>query len=592
MSYVVMARRYRPRKFSEVVGQENISQTLQNAISSDRIGHAYLFSGPRGVGKTSMARIFSKALNCEKGPVSEPCQKCDICRLIDEGSDLDVVEIDAASNTGVDNIRELRNNAAHSTSRARYRIYIIDEIHMLSKGAFNALLKTLEEPPPHVKFIFATTEPNKVPVTVQSRCQRFDFRRISVPDIVRRLRQILEEEKVAIEDEALKLLARQSNGGMRDAQVSLDQLIAFKAGGENAIISLDDVKQFFGATGGEVVVQIAAAVGRGDVSSALSLVDGVVREGASLQDFVLALVNHFRGILIFKTCGPGSSILAEEGLDESVLSDQAGLFTTDGLAYAIQILSNTRSALKDASLSRIPLEIAVVKICGSKDLLNLREVLSYLKGTSGKISITGAAPVADNSPPVKKAVTPVKAVATETETPVDPISEERQPAEPEPEQLRVPSKAADQTNLTTEDVKARWPELLKAVREENSFIYGLINGARVVELKGDDVVLGFDRLLNSFHQEMLSEYERRKVVEQQLYAVFGRQLGMQMIQVEGAEESSEEKRVYEEPSDSPDEKAKKAKREEENEVMFDPAVRKVLEAFDGRLISVQKKRGS
>ncbi|MBC7354080.1 MAG: DNA polymerase III subunit gamma/tau, partial [Thermogutta sp.] len=225
--YLVVARRYRPQTFDELVGQEHVATALKNAIKTGRIGHAYLFTGARGVGKTSTARIFSKALNCVKGPTTEPCNECDICRSISAGEDIDVLEIDGASNRGIEEIRQLRQNVVVRPSRARFKIYIIDEVHMLTKEAFNALLKTLEEPPEHVKFIFCTTEPNKVPVTILSRCQRFDFAGIESQTIVARLKQILEAENVAAEAGVLELLAQRAGGSMRDAQSLLEQLLAF-----------------------------------------------------------------------------------------------------------------------------------------------------------------------------------------------------------------------------------------------------------------------------------------------------------------------------------------------------------------------------
>lgn len=579
MSYVVMARRYRPKKFEEVVGQESISKTLQNAITNNRIGHAYLFTGPRGVGKTSMARILSKALNCSNGPTPEPCQKCDICKLIEDGSDIDVVEIDAASNTGVDNIRELRNNAAHSAARARFKIYIIDEVHMLSKGAFNALLKTLEEPPAHVKFIFATTEPNKVPATVQSRCQRFDFRRISVPDIIKRLRQIAEKEKAEADEAVFAAIAKHSRGGMRDAQVALDQLIAFKADKKGAKILLDDVKMFFGTVGGDVIADMVNAIGRNDTPAALALIDVVVREGTSLHDFSTALIDHFRNILIYKTCGAGSSILAEEGIPEDVLNSQVSLFSPEGIIYIIQILSNTRNELKDSSIGRIPLEIAIVKACTSKDLLNLRDVLGYLKGGAG-IQVDAPAAVQTPSPrPSAPAYSaPQPSPRTSAPKPAEPAAPVIKPAPPA-------AKPSEEAEVSTETIKARWDELLKNIRAESSYVYGLLASAQFMGFKDNCVIIGFDRVRNAFHQEMLSNYERRKIIEQNLFKTFNKKLELQFVKIESGENDS--------PANTPDDETKTGRNDsvkrEEEEVMGDPAVKKVLEMFDGRLLSIHKK---
>src|SRR6516165_731597 len=256
VEYTVLARRYRPQQFGDLVGQEAVAQALINALQSGRVAHAYLFSGARGVGKTSTARILAKALNCVKGPTPTPCDECDICKGIATGEDVDVLEIDGASNRGIDEVRELRRNVAFAPSRARYKIYIIDEVHMLTKEAFNALLKTLEEPPPHVKFIFATTDVHKVPVTILSRCQRFDFGGISLARIVERLKQIVGTEDTKADDEALELIARRAGGSMRDAQSLLDQLLAFGSGK----LTAEDVHRLLGTAADDRVIALAGAI--------------------------------------------------------------------------------------------------------------------------------------------------------------------------------------------------------------------------------------------------------------------------------------------------------------------------------------------
>ena len=279
MAYEVLARKWRPQKFDDVVGQEHVTQTLKNAIKGDRVAHAYLFVGPRGVGKTSTARIFAKALNCEKGPTATPCDQCDSCKEIMAGNNLDVLEIDAASNTGVDNVRDLRDNVRYAPSRGPFKIYIIDEVHMLSTAAFNALLKTLEEPPKHVKFVFATTEPQKVPATILSRCQRFDLRRISVKDIVKRLTEVAEAEKIEIDEDAMLAIARGAEGGLRDAESSLDQLIAFR--GKN--IGEEDVLSVFGLVARHALDELAVAVLKGNIVAAIKLVAEMDESGKDIQ---------------------------------------------------------------------------------------------------------------------------------------------------------------------------------------------------------------------------------------------------------------------------------------------------------------------
>ncbi|MDP3730508.1 MAG: DNA polymerase III subunit gamma/tau [Candidatus Omnitrophota bacterium] len=294
MSYIVFARKYRPQAFDEVVGQSHITTTLENAIAQDRVAHAYIFAGPRGVGKTTTARIFAKALNCERGPTADPCNKCPLCLEITQGSSLDILEIDGASNRGIDEIRNLRENVKFSPSKGRFKVYIIDEVHMLTQEAFNALLKTLEEPPAHVKFIFATTQAHKVPPTILSRCQRFDFRRISIKDIVDSLKAIAKKENLKVEDDVLILMAKHSDGSMRDAQVVLDQISSFADGR----ISLEDASKILGAVSDDILFSLADSIKSRDALGALKIIDDLANEGKDVAEIVLYLIEHFRDLSV------------------------------------------------------------------------------------------------------------------------------------------------------------------------------------------------------------------------------------------------------------------------------------------------------
>ncbi|MBL7033676.1 MAG: DNA polymerase III subunit gamma/tau, partial [Candidatus Delongbacteria bacterium] len=293
MSYLVLARKFRPQLFAEVVGQDHVTRTLVNAIKHDRIAHAYIFAGPRGVGKTSIARIFSKSLNCTRGPTAAPCGVCDSCRSILDGTNFDVIEIDGASNNSVNDIRDLRGNIQYGPATYNYKIYIIDEVHMLSTGAFNALLKTLEEPPPRTMFIFATTEIHKVPMTILSRCQRFDFHRIPLADMVERLQFICSEEEVEIEEEALFLIARKADGGMRDAQSVLDQLISFSG----KVITTQQVVETLGLIQQELFLQFQQLIQKRDFDATLRFVHDLVFKGYDLVEFLHGLAEHFRHLL-------------------------------------------------------------------------------------------------------------------------------------------------------------------------------------------------------------------------------------------------------------------------------------------------------
>jgi len=358
VSYRVFARKYRPQTFAEVVGQEHITRTLQNAVNSSRLAQAYLFVGPRGIGKTSTARILAKALNCEAGPTSEPCGKCPACLEIAEGNSLDVIEIDGASNNGVDNIRDLRESTAYAPTRGKFKIYLIDEVHMLSTGAFNALLKTLEEPPPHVKFIFATTEAQKVPATITSRCQRFDLRRIPAPLIKKHLLFIAENEKILLDGDAADAIARGAEGGLRDAESMLDQMVAFC--GDH--IRASDVMDVFGFTPHEVVVRLADSLFAGDASTALDSVAEQSGLGKDLSRLTAELVSHLRDLLVSQATGGECAVPQGKLLD------------------LVDHFSAAEAAMKWVSDKKLQLDVAVIKALHLLDETSLTDVIDALSG--------------------------------------------------------------------------------------------------------------------------------------------------------------------------------------------------------------------
>src|SRR5213595_474179 len=310
MSYQVLARKWRPKRFAELVGQEHVVRALSNALDSDRMHHAFLFTGTRGVGKTTIARIFAKSLNCERGQGAEPCGECAACMDIDAGRFVDLLEIDAASNTGVDDVRALIENAQYMPARGRTKVYLIDEVHMLSKSAFNALLKTLEEPPGHVKFILATTEPEKVLPTILSRCQRYDFRNIPTREIAGHLRDICKQEKIKAGDDALIMVAKAGAGSMRDALSLLDRLLSV---GDKELTA-ETVEQMLGLPKAQLLFDLAQAVGGGDVKSVLKQTDAIVNGGLSVDSLIAALVDHLRNLLVLRTCGPDEELVEVPGL--------------------------------------------------------------------------------------------------------------------------------------------------------------------------------------------------------------------------------------------------------------------------------------
>ncbi len=372
--YTVLARRYRPQQFADLVGQEAVAQALVNALESNRVAHAYLFTGARGVGKTSTARILAKALNCVRGPTAHPCDECEICQSIAAGEDVDVLEIDAASNRGIDEVREIRQNVQYRPSRSRYKIYIVDEVHMLTPQAFNALLKTLEEPPAHVKFIFATTEVQKIPVTILSRCQRFDFADIGTARIVQRLRQVVAGEGMQADDEALELVARRAAGSMRDAQSLLDQLLAF--GGDR--LTSAQVHQLLGTAHDERVLALATAVLAHDAQKALEIFGLAAEEGLQLGEFLDQLIDYWRDLMVVNCAGPEVRELSVPPRHREALNRQAAALKLDTILAGLDILSTTKARLRGSSHPRVLVEMALVRLGRLDDLVSLSELAQWL----------------------------------------------------------------------------------------------------------------------------------------------------------------------------------------------------------------------
>jgi DNA polymerase-3 subunit gamma/tau len=385
--YVVVARRYRPQAFDELIGQEHVARALKGAIESDRVGHAYLFTGARGVGKTSAARILAKALDCVHGPTTTPCGECDICEGVAQGNDIDVIEIDGASNNGVDEVRALRQNAIVRPSRARYKIYIIDEVHMLSKSAFNALLKTLEEPPEHVKFIFATTEANKIPITILSRCQRYDFAGIEVTAIHKRLAQIAEIEGVEVESDALQIIAMRAAGSMRDSQSLLEQLLST---GSRKITSVD-VTGLLGLAPAARLSRLVEPLVERNAAAALAELDAAIAEGAEVGQLIDQLLGYFRDVMTQAVgCSENQLLYALPAQREEIRSVAQRLGIQTLLAVS-QVLDQTAARLRVSTQVRTLAEMAIVRICHLQDLDEIAMLVEQLR--------TGEVPASPASSP-------------------------------------------------------------------------------------------------------------------------------------------------------------------------------------------------
>ncbi|MGN0342956.1 MAG: DNA polymerase III subunit gamma/tau [Roseburia sp.] len=407
MSYMALYRKFRPQEFEDVKGQDHIVTTLKNQIKADRVGHAYLFCGTRGTGKTTIAKIFAKAVNCEHPVDGSPCGECASCKAIAQGNSMNVIEIDAASNNGVENIRQIREEVAYSPTEGKYKVYIIDEVHMLSIGAFNALLKTLEEPPAYVIFILATTEAHKIPITILSRCQRYDFRRITIDTISDRLTELMEKEQVDVEEKAIRYVAKAADGSMRDALSLLDQCIAFYLGKR---LTYDNVLEVLGAVDTEVFSRLLRRILDEDVAGAISLLDELVLEGRELGQFVNDFTWYLRNLLLLQGSADAEDVLDMSSENLALLKEEAGMVEMEVLMRYIRIFSELSNQVKYSSQKRILIEIAIIKLCKpamepSTDAITDRLTKIEKRLEEGIVTVREAAGAAE-SVPVKKAERP------------------------------------------------------------------------------------------------------------------------------------------------------------------------------------------
>ncbi len=374
MSYLVLSRKYRPQKFDEVIGQKHVTQTLQNALKSERLSHAYILSGPRGVGKTTTARILAKSLNCTEGEIAEPCGTCEICKEITEGRSLDVLEIDGATYRGIDKIRDdLQDYLRHPPMKSKYKVVIIDEVHMLTKEAFNALLKTLEEPPPNVVFIFATTQPNKVPPTILSRCQRFDFKRIPSAEIIEALKEISAEESIKIDENSLILISRKADGGMRDALSLLDQVISFT----NGDIEYESIVPMLGVVKEEVFFSITDLATTGNSGAAMNLVEDLMSQGHDPQTLVMGLLEHLRSLLIVHTAQSADLLESTKSIKELYLTKKDDL-TTSEIQRMLKMAQDTLSEFPKSVMPRMLFEMLMINICNMDKSIEIESILNEL----------------------------------------------------------------------------------------------------------------------------------------------------------------------------------------------------------------------
>ena len=473
MSYQVIARKYRPQRFSDVVGQEHVTQTLTNAIAQGRIAHAYLFVGPRGTGKTTIARIFAKCLNCTGGPKVDFPDDDPKCIEITEGRSIDVLEIDGASNNGVEQVRELRETVKYVPASSKFKIYIIDEVHMLSTAAFNALLKTLEEPPAHVKFMFATTEAEKVLPTILSRCQRFDLRRIPSALITKHLAYIAKKENVKIDGAALDAIARGAEGGMRDAESTLDQLISFC--GDK--IEESDVLSMFGLTAQGQILELARALLAGEAETALRQLNDLAKNGKDLGRLVSDLLNHFRNLLVYQVSRGDLGMLEVSEAEAATLAEQSASADSGAVTRIMEVLSDCEMRLRDAASKKILIEVALLKAIEARGAMSLDSVLKELQSLRNGNPAGGASAPSGTAPapqPKPRAITPAKA------------AEESHPASMMEE---TPTAAV---NGGADDVQGFWNRLVESVGRASPFTRTYLLEAHPVSFKNNLLIIGFD----------------------------------------------------------------------------------------------------
>ena len=486
--YQVLYRKYRPRVFSDVVGQEHITSTLSKEIETGKISHAYLFTGSRGTGKTTCAKILSKAVNCLHPVNGNPCNECEICKGLDSGAILDVVEIDAASNNGVENIRDIRDEINFTPASCKYRVYIIDEVHMLSIGAFNALLKTLEEPPAHVKFILATTEVHKLPVTIVSRCQRFDFKRVSPEAMKQRMEYIADCEGFTADDEALSLIARIADGGMRDALSLLDQCT-----GHGKHISADIVCDVAGMTGKDHLFAIADAVAQTNAGKALEIINDLHANSCDMERLCSDLINHFRNLMIVKTVKSASDILVCTAEELEQYKTQSGKLTLENILYCISLLQDSMANIKRGVNRRIEMEMAIIKLATPNLTSDNEALLRRISDIEVKIK-TGAIAVSAPATTVKPAEESKPAVPTEKTKTVEkaPEAAESKPA-PTPDEYPAEEAKpqAPREESTDGEMPIDWAEVLSELTKINMPLWGVLNGSSAI-IRGDYVLIKSD----------------------------------------------------------------------------------------------------
>ncbi|MFA6111003.1 MAG: DNA polymerase III subunit gamma/tau [Candidatus Latescibacterota bacterium] len=545
MPYLVTARKWRPRRFDQVVAQDHITTTLQRAVTAGRIAHCYLFCGPRGCGKTTTARILAKALNCANRIGADPCDECPSCRSIAEGTNMNVLEIDGASNNSVDDVRELREVVRYVPTEGQYKIYIIDEVHMLSTSAFNALLKTLEEPPPHVVFVFATTEVQEVPETILSRCQRFNFRRIPAPEIAAHLRTIAEAEGVAADEEALFLLAARAEGALRDAESLFDQVLSL----DPQRLTVASVQQVLGLVDGGIYFEATEALAAAEPRRVLDLVARVVDSGADVEEFLRGLVEHCRRLFFLRVQGAATGLDVAES-EVPRYQQAAEAFTVEDLLRVLQSLLELQGEVRRSLQPRFRVELALVRLSLMGRAVQIGEILERLRALEGQSGGQAAARPTEPSPP-RPARPPAPGPT------VDP-ARENPPRRAAPEPAVAPAANAATGEVTLATVTGDWDQLVRDLSATQPPLASYLGQARPVAVDGAVLRLAFGEEGRFTMSQLL---RKREAVEQVFAERWGRSLRIDCVVQE-----------------------RTAPRREETPPEADSAVRAALDTFDGELV--------
>ena len=506
--YQALYRKFRPKTFDELLGQSHVTTTLKHQIEKGNIGHAYLFSGTRGTGKTSAAKIFSRAVNCLDLQDGNPCNECEICKGILDETIMDVIEMDAASNNSVDDVRDLRDKVIYPPSRTKYKVYIIDEVHMLSKGAFNALLKTLEEPPKHLIFILATTEPERLPQTILSRCQRFDFKRITNEYIIKNLQGISKTLNIDIEDKALSLIARNSDGAMRDAQSLLDQCISFNEGR----ITYENATEILGITNEDLIFNMVNDIVEKSLEKTLETIDDIIQNGKDIHQFIKDLTYHFRNLMVVKVSKNPEEIMESEDLEGII--NQSKEMELEYILKSLQILTNAEADSKWSTQPRIILEMAIIKLVKLEEQLSLEERIKRLEMGIGKVT--------------NNIIEDKKVESKHTNVPNQPKQHIKVTGKPEEKTVISEEIIDDGNELSIETIHSEWSKVMQTIKTKKINIYALLLEGEAIAYENKLLTISYQEGFG-FHKEAISSPNNKEFVEEVVSTHFKKPIIMTFV---------------------------------------------------------------